>query len=126
MIHLKASRQIRRFETNVAVQPLTLLNQLVYIMDKDLQARLLQYLLPYHPAMVGIFGSFARGEGREGSDLDILVQFKGKIGLLSLVQIEQELSDKLGIPIDLVTVGSLKNPRLKKYIERDLITIYEC
>ncbi len=95
-------------------------------MNKELQAKLLQYLLPYHPAMIGIFGSVARGEGQKGSDLDILIQFKGKIGLLKLVQIEQELSDKLGMPIDLVTVGSLKNPRLKKYIERDLITIYEC
>lgn len=93
-------------------------------MDKELCAKLLQYLLPYHPAKVGIFGSFARGENKKGSDLDILVKFKERISLLQLVQIEQELTDKLGISIDLVTENSLKNPRLKKYIEKDLITIY--
>lgn len=94
-------------------------------MDKELRASLLQYLLPYHPARIGIFGSYARGENKTGSDLDILIKFKEKISLLKLVQIEQELTDKIGIPIDLVTENSLKNPRLRKYIEKDLITIYE-
>ena len=57
--------------------------------------------------------------------MDILIKFKHRISLLRLVQIEQEISDALGIPIDLITENSLKNPRLKKYIEKDLITIYE-
>ncbi|NUQ23518.1 MAG: nucleotidyltransferase family protein [Saprospiraceae bacterium] len=73
---------------------------------------------------IGIFGSFARGENNADSDLDILIQLKERISLLKLVQIEQELSDKLGIPIDLVTENSLKNPRLKRAVERDLIRIY--
>jgi len=94
-------------------------------MDRELQAKILQYLLPFHPDRVGVFGSFARGEQKEGSDLDILIKFKDSIGLLKLVQIEQELSDILGIRIDLVTENSLKNPRLKAYIEQDLIVIYE-
>ena len=94
-------------------------------MDKELKAKLIKFLLPYHPARIGVFGSFARGENKNGSDLDILIKFKDRISLLKLVQIEQELSDKLGIPIDLVTENSLKNPRLKKSIDKDLITIYE-
>ncbi|MCB9281675.1 MAG: nucleotidyltransferase family protein [Lewinellaceae bacterium] len=94
-------------------------------MDEELQTKLLQYLLPYHPVRIGVFGSFARGENKKGSDLDILIKFKDRVSLLKLVQIEQELSDKLEIPIDLVTENSLKNPRLRKYIEKDLITIYE-
>ena len=94
-------------------------------MDRELQAKILQYLLPFHPDRVGVFGSFARGEQKEGSGLDILIKFKERIGLLKLVQIEQELSDILGIRIDLVTENSLKNPRLKAYIEQDLIVICE-
>jgi hypothetical protein len=94
-------------------------------MDKEIQTKLLQYLLPHHPVKVGVFGSFARGENRDSSDLDILVKFKDRISLLKLVQIEQELSDKLEMSIDLVTENSLKNPLLRKYIEKDLITIYE-
>ncbi|MCS7036721.1 MAG: nucleotidyltransferase family protein [Saprospiraceae bacterium] len=93
-------------------------------MDKGLQTRVLEHLLPYQPTRVSIFGSYARGESGDNSDLDILVQFKERIGLLQLVQIEQELSDKLGIRVDLVTEGSLTNPLLKKYIEKDLIIIY--
>ncbi|MFN4299834.1 MAG: nucleotidyltransferase family protein [Thermaurantimonas sp.] len=95
------------------------------VMDKALQTRLLQLLLPYLPARISVFGSYARGENRQDSDLDILIQFKDRISLLKLVQIEQELSDELGIPIDLVTENSLKNPRLNNYIEKDLITITE-
>ncbi len=94
-------------------------------MDTALQDKIIQYLLPYHPARVGIFGSFARGEHKKGSDLDILIKFKDRISLLKLVQIEQELNDKLGMPIDLVTENSLKYPRLRAYIARDLITIYQ-
>lgn len=94
-------------------------------MDKKLKKKLLHYLLPYQPIWIGVFGSFARGENKKGSDLDILIKFKEPISLLKLVQIEQELNDKLGIPIDLVTENSLKNPRLKEYIKQDLTTIYE-
>jgi predicted nucleotidyltransferase len=94
-------------------------------MDKALQFKLLSFLLPYRPLRVGIFGSYARGEQNQESDLDILIQFKDRMSLLTLVQIEQGLSDELGIPIDLVTENSLKNPRLKLYIYKDLISIYE-
>jgi predicted nucleotidyltransferase len=93
--------------------------------NKNLQTKLVELLQPYHPARIGIFGSYARGENKIGSDLDILIKFRDRISLLKLVQIEQELHDELGIPVDLVTENSLKNPRLKKYIEKDLITIYE-
>ncbi|MBL7825481.1 MAG: nucleotidyltransferase family protein [Saprospiraceae bacterium] len=102
-----------------------MLNERLGTMDKELQTKLLQYLLPHRPARIGVFGSFARGENKEGSDLDILIQFKDRISLLKLVQIEQDLSDRLGISIDLVTENSLKNPSLRNYIEKDLITIYE-
>ncbi|MBI5915823.1 MAG: nucleotidyltransferase family protein [Bacteroidetes bacterium] len=93
------------------------------MLSKQLQQQVISILTPYRPERIGVFGSFARGENKHGSDLDILIQFQDAIGLLELVQIEQELSDKLGIKVDLVTEGSLKNPRLKKYIHNDLITI---
>jgi uncharacterized protein len=93
-------------------------------MNQDLKAKLIELLGPYHPSHIGIFGSYARGENTPSSDLDILISFSERISLLKLVQIELELSDKLGIPIDLVTVNSIKNPSLKSHILRDLITIY--
>ncbi|MBK8701366.1 MAG: nucleotidyltransferase family protein [Saprospiraceae bacterium] len=81
-------------------------------------------LLQYRPERIGIFGSYARGENHKGSDLDILISFKDKISLLRLVQIEQELSDELGIKVDLITENSLKNPRLKNFIYQDTINIF--
>lgn len=93
------------------------------MLNQQLQQRLITLLAPYRPERVGVFGSYARGENKLGSDLDVLIKFQEVIGLLELVQIEQELSDKLGIKVDLVTEGSLKNPRLRKYIQQDLIKI---
>ena len=76
----------------------------------------------YNPTLLGIFGSYARGEESEKSDLDILIDFDAKINLLELIVIEQELSELLGIKVDLITLRSV-NASLKPYIESDLINI---
>lgn len=81
--------------------------------------------LPAFKIVIADTSCFILGEKKQNSDLDILISFKERIGLLKLVQIEQELSDKLGIAVDLVTENALKNQRLKKAIRQDLITIYE-
>jgi predicted nucleotidyltransferase len=76
----------------------------------------------YNPTLLGIFGSYARGEESEKSDLDILIDFDAKINLLELIVIEQELSELLGIKVDLITLRSV-NASLKPYIESDLIIL---
>lgn len=86
--------------------------------------KIINYLKNYNPAKIAIFGSFARGEFTQDSDIDILVDFKDRITLLDFVGIEIELSEILGIKVDLVSEGAL-NPRLKKYIEKDLQIIYD-
>ncbi|MAT53540.1 MAG: nucleotidyltransferase [Saprospirales bacterium] len=93
--------------------------------NKQIADEVLRLLKPYAPKKVGIFGSYARGENTSESDLDILISFKNRIGLLKLVQIQQELSDKLGIEVDLITENSLKNPTLKSLIEKDLIVVFD-
>ncbi|MFC3414205.1 nucleotidyltransferase family protein [Algoriphagus hitonicola] len=74
------------------------------------------------PTLIGVFGSYARGEENENSDLDILIDFDIKVDLLELIGIEQELSELLGIKVDLITLRSV-NPSLKPYIESDLIRL---
>jgi predicted nucleotidyltransferase len=74
------------------------------------------------PTLLGIFGSYARGEENEKSDLDILIDFETKVNLLELIGIEQEISELLGIKVDLITLRSL-NATLKPYIESDLIRL---
>ena len=71
---------------------------------------------------IGIFGSYSRGEAKEGSDLDILVEFEpdAKISLLEFVELENYLSDLLGIKIDLVEKSALK-PRIGKRIISEVV-----
>jgi predicted nucleotidyltransferase len=72
----------------------------------------------------GLFGSFARGEANEGSDVDILVRLEKPMSLLQLIRFERELSEKAGRDIDLVTENSL-NPLIRSEVLRDIKTIYE-
>ena len=74
------------------------------------------------PTLVGVFGSYARGEENEKSDLDILIDFNIEVDLLELIGMEQELSELLGIKVDLITLRSV-NASLKPYIESDLIRL---
>ena len=84
---------------------------------------ILSHLKDYQPVSVGIFGSFARGESTGKSDIDILVNFKVAPSLLTLIKLENELSDLLGIKVDLITTGAIKNKRVRKSIKKDLISI---
>lgn len=95
------------------------------MITKHNKNQIIKTLEDYQPERIGIFGSYARNENRKDSDLDILVSFKRRISLLKLVQLQQELSDKLGISVDLVTENSLKDELLKEYIYQDLIMIYD-
>jgi|SRR6516225_5811712 predicted nucleotidyltransferase len=57
---------------------------------------------------IGVFGSYVRGEQTESSDVDILVSLGEGIGLIGLAGLQQELSDNLGLRVDLVIKGPLK------------------
>lgn len=95
-------------------------------MDKnEIYISIINYLRPFSPERIGIFGSFARREDTPESDIDILVKFRKTISLLDLARIHRELSEILGRKVDLVTEASIKNERLKKYIYNDLTVIYE-
>ncbi len=87
---------------------------------------IVQTLLPYTPEKIGIFGSYSRNQQKKGSDLDILVSLKGRISLLKLVMLEQQMAEALGIPVDLVTEQGIRNERLRAYIHKDLIIIYSA
>lgn len=84
---------------------------------------ILNYLAPYKPEWVGVFGSWSRGENRPDSDLDILVKLSKPVSLLTFVRMQRELSENLNITVDLVSEGGLKNERLRTYIFQDLKVI---
>lgn len=70
----------------------------------------------------GLFGSFARGEAKRNSDIDILIEFKGKKSLFDLVDLKDELENSTGRSVDLVTYKSL-HPLLRKKILSEQIII---
>jgi hypothetical protein len=69
---------------------------------------------------IGIFGSYARDEQDENSDVDILVDFSETPGFFKLVELEQYLTRKIGIPVDLAMKSDLK-PRIGKRILSEVI-----
>ncbi|RJX15172.1 nucleotidyltransferase [Candidatus Bathyarchaeota archaeon] len=75
---------------------------------------------------IGIFGSYLRGEAKKESDVDILVEFKpdAKISLLDFVELENYLSNLLGVKVDLVEKSALK-PRIGKQILSEVIYIWK-
>src|SRR3972149_2145333 len=64
---------------------------------------------------IGIFGSYVRKEQKRKSDLDVLVGFSETIDLFTFVELENYLSEILGVKVDLVMKDALK-PRLKERI----------
>ncbi len=71
---------------------------------------------------LGIFGSYVRGEEKETSDIDILVEFDEPVGLISFVGLKNYLSDLSGVEVDLVMKSALK-PRIGKRILKEVIYV---
>jgi uncharacterized protein len=71
---------------------------------------------------VGFFGSYARGEQKKKSDVDVLVEFSqpNNIDLFDFIELEEFLGEKLGIKVDLVTKSALK-PMIKEQILKETI-----
>jgi len=74
-------------------------------------------------SMVGVFGSMARGDATERSDIDVLIRFAKPRSLLSLVALERQISNALGRKVDLLTEGAL-SPYLRDRILSELQVLY--
>lgn len=70
---------------------------------------------------LGIFGSYARGEATENSDIDIAVDITGPMGL-SFIAMADEIEGLLGIKVDVVPKRSIKSDYLP-YVEKDIIYV---
>jgi predicted nucleotidyltransferase len=69
---------------------------------------------------MGIFGSYVRGQQHDGSDLDSLIDYDKAPSLVALIEIENMLSDLLGVKVDLVTSKGLK-PQLRQHILDEVV-----
>lgn len=96
-------------------------------MDRD---TILQLLHDHRPTLttkfdvetLALFGSFARGEEREDSDIDILVSFKGPATSARYFGLQFYLEDLLHHPVDLVADKALR-PELRPYVEREAVYV---
>jgi predicted nucleotidyltransferase len=76
----------------------------------------------YSVETLGVFGSHVRSEQDLESDLDILVTFSEVPGLLRFIELENYLSDLLGVQVDLVMKSALK-PALGQRILAEVISL---
>ncbi|OHB99006.1 MAG: nucleotidyltransferase [Planctomycetes bacterium RIFCSPLOWO2_12_FULL_39_13] len=71
---------------------------------------------------IGLFGSYARGEGYEGSDIDIVVELE-KPDLFYLIGIKQTIEEALGNKVDVVRMRDKMNISFRNRIERDVVYV---
>ena len=76
----------------------------------------------YKVKELGIFGSYARGEQNDASDVDILIDFEQTPSLLKFIELENYLSDAIGIKVDLVMKRVLK-PRIGENVLAEVIYV---
>lgn len=72
---------------------------------------------------IGIFGSWAKGEQREGSDIDLFAEFDRTPGL-RFVELTQYLESLFGTSVDVLTpagVQAIRNPRIAEDIRQTVI-----
>jgi predicted nucleotidyltransferase len=90
--------------------------------QKALKEQLPHLAAGYGVSSLALFGSYVRGEQRADSDLDVLVTFVRKPGLFRFIALENELSDLLGVKVDLVLRDALK-PHIGKRVLKDAVPI---
>ena len=85
-----------------------------------IKMRTLPVLRKYEVVKAGIFGSYARGDEKRSSDIDILIKFKGKKSLFDLVGLELELERILKKKVDLLTYNGLHHLLKDKILKEEI------
>ena len=76
----------------------------------------------YGVKSLGVFGSYARGETKRRSDLDLLVEFKRAPTMFEFLRLERHLAESLGVKVDLVMKTALK-PEIGKRILAEVVPV---
>jgi len=74
-------------------------------------------------SMIGVFGSIARGEAKNKSDIDLIVRFSKRKSLLAIVRLERELSEALNRKVDLLTEPAI-SPYMRENVLKELQVVY--
>ena len=98
------------------------MNDSLSTISKILKREVPRLRTEYYVESLGVFGSYLRHEQGPNSDLDLLVTFSEPPTLLQFVRLKNEISDLLGIPVDLVMRSALK-PRIGEEVLREVVAI---
>ena len=71
---------------------------------------------------IGVFGSVVRGQEHQGSDVDFLVDMDSDRDLFDLMDLQEELSNEIGVSVDVVTRASL-NRHIKEIVMREAMSL---
>ena len=113
---------MRNMTVNTAIKPSDKKSKDVAYLSKIIRQNLPKLTQEYNISYLGIFGSYIRGEQKEDSDLDILVEFSKEPDLLEFIGLKQELSETLGVEVDLVMKSALR-PRIGKRILEEVVQV---
>ena len=91
-------------------------------LKKILQAHKAELNRKYGVTEIGVFGSYVKNEHNEASDIDILVEFRKAIDLLTFVNLKNYLSDLLNVNVDLVMKKALKR-KIGQRILKEIVYI---
>jgi len=90
---------------------------------ETLKSQIVPILQKHQVVKAGLFGSFARNEATEESDVDLLVEFSKVLGMLQYMNLKFELEDILKRKVDLIEYEAIK-PRMRQSILEDEIRFY--
>jgi len=112
---------MKKIEINDGSIPVELAKSLQ--LDKNKEMLLIKVCRNSDISFLGLFGSYSRGEQKEKSDIDFLVNFSKRKSLLDLVRIEREMSNILSVKVDLLTEKSI-SPYLVDKIKKEVKPLY--
>lgn len=91
---------------------------------EEIRNNIRPFIEEYGIKRVGIFGSYARGQAKESSDIDLLFDFQKEFGIFGLSHLKLCLEEKLGKNIDILEFSTI-DPIIRDSILKDMVMIYE-
>ena len=92
----------------------------------EIRAKIRPICDQYKIEKVWLFGSYARGEAREDSDVDFYVESDRGVRLLDLIAFRMDAEEVVAKEVDMITRIPTEYPIFAKYIERDKVLLYDA